>query len=115
VSFDYSKVSATASRLIASFGAAITIKSPVKSGDDWQPTVTYSESAAIGVRLNYSGRDLINSSVEIGDSQFLIAGTSNVSIGDSIVDCDNREWHVVNVKTINPAGTPVMHSAQARR
>lgn len=115
MSFDYAKIATTAARLIENFGADIVIKTPTQSGDEWAPTVTYTETDAIGVQLGYSGRDLLNSSIEIGDVRFLISGVETIAVGDLITDTNGVDWHAVNVETVNPAGLPIIHTVQARK
>ncbi|MGT2493126.1 hypothetical protein ACU4GD_28100 [Cupriavidus basilensis] len=54
--------------------------------------------------------------IQIGDKQCLLSpiGMPQPVIGNLLLD-GAEVWQVMNVKTVNPAGTPVLHELHLRR
>lgn len=122
MSFDYDKSAATALRLLQKFGQAVTLRKQTAGAYDpatGAATVTTSDYSATGVFLDYklqnSGQALENSMVQVGDKKLLLSPdvTSAPDVDDLIIG--QGTWRIVNIKAVNPSGTPVLYELQLRK
>lgn len=115
----YSKMAATARRLLSSKGSPITItrvtgevKDPVTRQVTTQGTSnTFTTN---GITMPYPDRLIDGKMIVQGDRMVVLDDTVEPAVSDTI-SMDNEEWLIKHVKTVSPAGTPVVYFAQARR
>lgn len=108
--FDYARARATASRLIANFGAPVSFKKAAAAGaDPWAPTVTTTTSTVtavdLGIRIRPEPGTQVTRRVRV---LYIQAGgvvpeiTDRVQIGGV--------WHeIVEAMPLSPAGVDVMY------
>ncbi|GGA05617.1 hypothetical protein [Dyella caseinilytica] len=122
--FDYSRPAASATRMLKRYGAACTVKRSTKGGYDpatgtvtpGGSTSTPSVCATFPMPQKYVDGTLIL----MGDTMAYCAPGVVVRQGDVLNcrdpmrDCEYRDFTVVNVKPIGPAGVPVLFEAQLR-
>lgn len=118
MTFNYDKIAATALKLLTKFGQPITfaretggsvdpITGVVTPGTDASVTTTgllktYPDNMIDGTRILKSDRELILSNEQV------------VQPSDKPV-INSQDWAIVDIKTLNPAGTVVIYKVQVRR
>jgi hypothetical protein len=111
LSFDYAASRATADRLIARFGGAMTLSRPgATSGDAWNPVVAAaSDHAIVAVEID-EGR--AEGEVLTNRRTLLVAAGEGIvpAVGDTI---DGAE--VIEVKPLSPAAVDVLYTVRLSR
>lgn len=125
----YDRMAATALRLIAQYGQAATLTyTPEADPDDYDP-VTGTGPVAVPVSqagqlilLDYTAAEsgVINASgslVQQGDKKIMLAakGLAWPPTLTTTIMADGLTWTIVNVKSTNPAGTPLVYELHGRR
>ncbi len=125
----YDRMAATALRLIAQYGQAATLTyTPEVDPDDYDPvTGTGPAAAPVSqpgqlVLLDYTAAEsgVINASgslVQQGDKKIMLAAKGLIwppTLATTIL-ADGLTWTIVNVKSTNPAGTPLVYELHGRR
>lgn len=126
---DYTKLAATAKRLIEANGRTITLyrrdRTPANASEPWRgPSSTPAETIAVvgvvvpprGTGLSSIIRDLEGSLVKAFDEVALIATDSVVAAGSTAADvrgCDSvsdgsRAWKIEVVEELAPGGTSLI-------
>lgn len=116
--FDYSRMVATASRLITRFGQAGTLERPTFTGPSHTPVAgTPEEYPAIFVIGEFKSREIDGTRVLQGDKRVIIAPSLAVvpKLSDWLVEADGGRFRLVDFKTIKPATTTIAYIAQVRR
>ncbi|WP_312450068.1 hypothetical protein [Stutzerimonas nitrititolerans] len=121
----YDRMAATALRLIEQFGQEITLRDtvpgeydPVTGGST--PDVEVSQPAHAILQdyaLQQSGMSYAEGTViKQGDKKILVAaqGLTPPTLTTTVI-ADGATWTIVNIKEINPAGTPLVYEIQGRR
>ena len=125
----YDRMAATALRLIERFGLTATLSdTPEPNPDDYDPVtgtgpiivpVTQSGQAIL---LDYTVQEagIINASgslVQQGDKKIMLAakGLAWPPTLTTTILADGQTWTIVNVKSTNPAGTPLVYELHGRR
>ena len=130
----YDKMSATALRLIERFGQTITLRDTVPGEYDpvsgaTTPDVEVDQPAQAILQdyaLQQSGMTYAEGTViKQGDKKILVAAMTTDANGQQVqitppqlttkVIADGATWTIVNIKEINPAGTPLVYELQGRR
>jgi hypothetical protein len=114
--FDYVRAAATAHRLIAKFGRAITVRRTANSGTAWAPTLTATDYTATAAVLEYTARDIDGTLVKVGDRRVVIS-TTGLAIEPTTQDrlvIGGEEMGIVRVMKMSPAGVNVYFEVQAR-
>lgn len=115
---DYSRQIALANRLIAAKGATGTLTRSTPG--DYNPAtgsagVTVTTASCNAVVFPYGDKFIDGTLIKTGDQQVYMA--PNVSIepapGDSLT-WGGKVYQVIQVKTLRPAGVPVLHELQVR-
>lgn len=126
MAFDYSASAATAQRLLAQFGQAVTLSKttpgafdPVTGTSSGDVTVTQSATAVL---LDYS---LQESGARLAEGVLIRAGDKKCLIGPvvdwapdemtTLTDAAGVVWQLETVRTLAPAGLPVLYTANATR
>jgi hypothetical protein len=121
----YERISATALNLIASFGQTITLRDtvpgeydPVTGGSTQETTVDQPAQAILqDYALQHAGMSYAEGTViRQGDKKILVAaqGLTPPQLTTTVI-ADGATWTIVNIKEINPAGTPLVYELQGRR
>lgn len=125
----YDRMAATALRLIERFGQAATFSdTPEPDPDDYDP-VTGTGPVVVPVTqpgqvilLDYTVQEagVINAAgslVEQGDKKIMLAakGLAWPPTMTTTILVDGLTWTIVNIKSTNPAGTPLVFELHGRR
>ena len=122
----YDRMAATALRLIAQYGQAATLTEIIPG--EYDP-VTGNETGGVNltqtgqlILLEYTSAEagIINASgslVQQGDKKIMLAakGLAWPPRNTTTVLADGLNWTIVNVKSTNPAGTPLVYELHGRR
>ncbi|WP_312381618.1 hypothetical protein [Stutzerimonas balearica] len=130
----YDRMASTALRLIERFGQTVTLRDTVPGEYDpvdgsQTPDVEVDQPAQAILQdyaLQQSGMSYAEGTViKQGDKKILVAAMTNDANGQpvqltpptltTIVIADGATWTIVNIKEINPAGTPLVYELQGRR
>lgn len=119
MTFDYGKTAATAARLLARFGAPVTVTrvtpgayNPDTGSNAAGSTQTWSPS---GVKLDYTQREIDGTSIKAGDQRVYMSAVAGLDpqAGDSVT-LGAETWRVVKSRTLAPAGVAVLLDVQVR-
>lgn len=125
----YDRMAATALRLIERFGQTATLSdTPEPDPDDYDP-VTGMGAAIVPVTqpgqvilLDYTMQEagIINAAgslVQQGDKKIMLAakGLAWPPTMTTTILADGLAWTIINIKTTNPAGTPLLYELHGRR
>ncbi|MFP5338326.1 MAG: hypothetical protein ACLGIW_07520 [Gammaproteobacteria bacterium] len=121
----YDRMAATALRLIEQFGQEITMRDtvpgeydPVTGGSTPETTVDQPAQAILqDYALQQAGMSYAEGTViRQGDKKILVAaqGLTPPQLTTTVL-ADGVTWTIVNIKEINPAGTPLVYEIQGRR
>lgn len=114
--FDYSKTAATATGLLQRFGAACTLKR--QTGGTYDPTtgttpVTVTELPTTAAVFAYDQKYIDGTLVLQGDQRaYMVAGV--VPVQGDVLAWQGRDYQVVAVKPLSPAGVNCLFEAQIR-
>lgn len=123
---NYAKTAAGALKSIRKAGQAAAIRRVLLGDIDTdtgrREVISNVDHACVAVSFDYELRDsglgrADGTLIQQGDKQILIpaAGLSIAPVpGDKVV-ISSTVWTVVNVKSVNPAGTPILYEIQGRR
>jgi len=121
----YARVASTALRLIDQFGQDIVLRDtvqgeydPVTGGSTPETTVDQPAQAILqDYALQQAGMSYAEgTTIRQGDKKILVAaqGLTPPTLTTTAL-ADGATWAIVNVKEINPAGTPLVYELQGRR
>lgn len=118
--YNYANIAATALRLIARFGQAVTITSRVQgtyNAATSAATVTETTQTTRGVLDQYKWREIDGSLIKAGDIKLIIAakGLSAPAINDSVTLADGSKLTIKNVDVLSPGAIPIIYICQVRR
>jgi hypothetical protein len=110
----YQNMAATASRLLSKFGQAITITR--YSSSSYNPatssaSLTGTDTITVGAIFSYKDSMIDGALIKRGDKYLLCPVIADV--GDKVTIATVK-YSVIDVKSINPAGTPVMYKFNLR-
>lgn len=114
---DYLALRATAAALIAAKGRTMTLRS--RSSGSYNAStggavVTTSNTTITGVVSNFPLLLVDGTQIQRGDVKVLTVSSVEPKPGDGLL-IGSIEYDVVSVREINPGGTVVLYSLQARR
>ncbi|GGO89034.1 hypothetical protein GCM10011348_45840 [Marinobacterium nitratireducens] len=115
---DYVRLEATAQRLIAANGKAVTlVRAGAPTGPEWDPQPgPDTEHAAIMVETGYSLAYRSETLIQAGDKLGLISTDLDIApaMSDKIkIDGDTYEF--IDLQPLNPGGTTLLYQFQARK
>lgn len=112
----YTRLEATARRLIQQYGKPAALARDVRTGQDYNPTVTTQTIAIQIVEIDYSLTNRDASLVQVGDKLGLIstAASSAPLLSDRIV-IDGITYSLVDLQPLNPGGLVLLYEFHARR
>lgn len=121
----YDRMAATALRLIDRFGQTITLRNPTEGSYDpvtgtttpGLPDDQPAQAILKDYALQQSGASYAEGTeIRQGDKEITIAaqGVTKPQMTTQII-ADGDTWTIVNIKEINPAGTPLVYKVQGRK
>ena len=125
----YDRMAATALRLIERFGQTATLSdTPEPDPDDYDPvtgtgpvTVPVTQPGQV-ILLDYTAQEagIINAAgslVQQGDKKIMLAAKELAwpPTMTTTILADGLTWTIINIKTTNPAGTPLLYELHGRR
>lgn len=117
--FDYSSLEASALRLITDKGRDVTLRAVAEGtynpGTDTISGASESDSIVKMVMRDFTTRELVETMIERGDKEALVAasGITAPEVNDVIVDGD--EYKILNVQQVAPGDTTILYKLQLRR
>jgi len=111
VSYNYTNLAATATRLISRFGRTVTHRVEVKSGSDYDPTITNNDTSIIAVIESFTANEIDNTVIQSCDKRILTV--TPLSHEDIIID-GSDVYSIVSVETVKPGDTSLVYIAQLR-
>lgn len=118
--FDYAGLRVTVDALLAEFGQSCEVRrvgTPVTI-DQVDGTVTGGTTQVfpvIGVVVDYEEKMVDGEVIVRGDRQAYVQASVQPKQGDTFAEASGATWAIVNVNSVNPAGTAVVHALQLRR
>ena len=106
-------MAALAVKMISKYGQSMTLRSYSSSGDEWNPSLTETDTAVTGVLGNYNDGLMDGTLIQKDDKYVLLDSSVNPTEADKIV-IDGVVFSIAAVNTINPGGTKVFHKLQVR-
>lgn len=122
----YDRMASTALRLIEQFGQPITLRDEVPGGYDPETGIVadpvIAEQPGSGILQDYTLSERAGVSnhpgtmIQQGDKKLIMAASGlTMPTLTTTALVGGHAWTIVNVKEINPAGTPLIYELQARR
>ena len=125
----YDRMAATALRLIERFGQTATLSdTPEADPDDYDPVtgvgpvIVPVTQPGQAILLDYTTQEagIINAAgslVQQGDKKIMLAakGLAWVPTMTTTILVDGLTWTIINIKSTNPAGTPLVYELHGRR
>ena len=114
----YAALAATAKKMLTEKGRPMVVRRKgVTNSDPAAGTVTTSapvDFTVNGLLLGYKDFFAASDLVQRGDRKAVLeAGVVTPTKEDRLV-VDGQSWTIIDVETINPAGTPILHKLQVR-
>lgn len=115
--FDYSRPLATANRLIERFGQAGAVRRQTKTGPAHNPIITTADHPATFAVLSFDSRDIDGTRVLATDKRALlkVGGLAVTPTTDDKLVIGGVAHSIIDVETLSPAGTALLHTLQCRR
>lgn len=112
----YTRMEATARRLIAEYGKAATVVRFATSGPAHAPVITETEHACVLVETGYRLTLIPETLIQSGDRMGIISTTITIvpETADKI-DIAGERFNFVDVKPLNPGGTTLLYEFLARK
>lgn len=118
MAFDYAKIAATAARLIENFGQTISVTrttgatiDPVTGAAVAGTDTVYSPK---GILKKYPDDVIDGTRIETGDRELILDNTIEPDLSDKVT-VQGEQWTIVNVTSVNPAGTAIVFFCQVRK
>ncbi|WP_047301253.1 hypothetical protein [Pseudomonas fluorescens] len=116
----YDRMAATALRLITQYGQPVTLRettTPEYDPDNPGGGDAVIEQTAQGILLDFTGLEFQNDTLIVrGDKKLKVAALGMAWAPKPLIaaEVQGKAWTVINVKEINPAGTPLLYELQVR-
>lgn len=118
MAFDYAKMAATALKLLTKFGAPVTLFR--ETGGAINP-VTGEETPGVDASVTTTGllkpfpdRMIDGVRILVGDRELVLSSEQEPQPSDQPV-IGGENWKIQGIKTISPAGTPVVYFVHVRK
>lgn len=114
--FDYSRTAATATSLLQRFGAACTLKRQTTGEYDpatGETPVTVTQLTTTAAVFAYDQKYIDGTVILQGDQRAYMVPAVEPKQGD-VLAWQGRDWQVVAVKPLAPAGAACLYEAQLR-
>lgn len=116
MAFDYARIQVTASGLLVRFGAAATLKRTTAGAYDpatGTSTPSIASMTTTAAVFSYDQKYIDGTLILQGDQQAFCAPGVEPKQGDAMT-WQGKDYTVVSVKPVSPAGVPVLFEAQLR-
>ncbi len=120
MSFNYSSLADTSTRLIDRFGSNVTLHLTVIDGNGpFNPVTgtggdTEEDETVKAVKLNFSSRDIDETLIKTGDFMLLIDGIFELSKDDKVT-VDGVKYAILRPMPLKPGDTRLLTKAHCRR
>lgn len=104
---------ALATRLISKNGRGMRLVTVANSGTAWDPTQAETEVDVIGVQTVFKAEDKNQWLIEAHDKAFLMDSSVTPIVGSTLVDGETH-YSIVNIATLAPGETTILHKLQVR-
>ncbi len=99
--------------LVSRLGRAVTVRTFVNSGSDFDPTRTPTDTPATAAVFDFDASEVDGSIIQANDKEFVLSST--VAIDKQAVIIDNSiEYTLINIEEVGPGGDVLMYIAQGR-
>lgn len=98
---------------IAENGRAATLVTISNSGDAWNPVQTSAEVEVKVLQTAFNANDKNQWLIETHDKAFLLDSSVTPIIGSTLVD-GSTHYSIINVATLAPGETTILHKLQVR-
>ena len=104
---------ANATRLISKNGRAATLVTISNGGDAWNPVQTSAEVDVTVLQTAFNAADKNQWLIEAHDKAFLLDSSVTPIVGSTLVDGETH-YSIVNIATLAPGETTILHKLQVR-
>lgn len=111
----YSRLNATAQRLIRTYGKDATLVRQTQSGPDHDPTITETEYTVKMVELQYSMTNRDSTLIQEGDKLGLISTENESPQFDDKIEVNGERFSFVDLQPLSPADTTLLWEFTARK
>lgn len=112
--FDYSRLAATAARMLARFGQSGTLHRVSTSGGA-DPTVTEADETITAAVMAYDASEIDGQTILRNDVRVYVAALASEPSTKDFVTVGGIRMAIKSVATLTPAGTAVYHVLQGRQ
>lgn len=112
MSFNYASLALIAENLIEKFGRTAQLLTPVKTGEQWSPSVTWDSSDIKIAQTKFTASERAGGLVQEGDKVFLVKGSESITNEQRIID--GVEFQIVDVTQIKPGNTSMLWRVHVR-
>ena len=98
---------------IAENGRAATLVTISNGGSAWDPVQTSAEDDVTVVQTTFNAADKNQWLIEAHDKAFLLDSSVTPIVGSTLVDGETH-YSIINVATIAPGETTILHKLQVR-
>lgn len=117
MSFNYSGLAGTSTRLIDRFGSDVILS--IKTEGAYNPVTgvsgdTFADSTVKAVKLNFSNSDIDGTLIKMGDFMLLIDGITTITSDDKVT-VDGVEYVIVRPLPLKPGDTRLLTKAHCRK
>ena len=102
-----------AARLISKNGRGMQLVTVANSGTAWDPTQAETEADVIGVQTAFKAEDKNQWLIEAHDKAFLLDSSVTPIVGSTLVDGETH-YSIINIATLAPGETTILHKLQVR-
>lgn len=117
MTFAYDKMAATAKRLLVNFGQTVTVTRPSSTIDPVTGAVTGSGGptfSPVGVLSKYPDGVIDGTRITASDRLLTLDDTVEPKVSDKVT-VNGEQWNIMEVMSVNPAGTPLIYNVRVRR
>jgi hypothetical protein len=102
-----------AAEMIGNNGRAATLVTISNSGNAWNPVQTSAEVDVTVLQTAFNANDKNQWLIEAHDKAFLLDSSVTPIVGSTLVDGETH-YSIVNIATIAPGETTILHRVQVR-
>lgn len=102
-----------ATEMIGENGRPATLVTIINGGDAWDPVQTSSDVDVTILQTAFNASDKNQWLIEAHDKAFLLDSSATPIVGSTLVDSETN-YRIVNIATIAPGETTILHKLQVR-
>lgn len=111
----YTRLEATATRLINKYGTDAPLFRSTTSGPPHNPVITETEYTVKMVETGYSLTNRNDTLIQVGDKLGIISTAGESPQMSDKIEIDSARYSFVDLKPLNPGGTVLLFEFQARK